>query len=605
MSLLLNDGLGSVLLQDGDGLLETQAGAAPITKLSFLDFSRTFSHAKASPAGVVSDFGFNVISAELRLKHAELVTRGTILVNSTIEKSIWVERVADTLKIYLSSDGISWDIANGVVIYSGLTISEYYLTIEHSNGAIVFFFNGMEVFTILTNLYIYDPTDKSWHVGSFSGGWESSLEVFSWRINIGNIRYGGDHSAIAIPYADSDSYSAGNLFSNNFALMMGDIASNKLYGLGAQLDGLVESKDWCDIPLEDNPLIPHGHGGVVFNRQTRTESVLNVMSEYAACIWQPYKEKVLLSPDKELSADLPFGKDVLTNGDFNSNTGWTEGGSWTISSGVATVNNVSGFDEILSSTIVTENSVDYSCMIVIQSVSGAGIKILIGGVEIMPLEIASGEFRLPYEAIGASSTIEIIAPDGVSAVISSMAVRRLAWLQERWIGSLDIGGPSDRGLPNSIVVSHKESTTSSANWKESETEIGHPLALSGQIPLIKSNLNMYGMPTILQAQNRGIRKISRGIDRVDIKFDVYSEGIMFRVGTIIQLKDDVRGVNILLWVSEITMVDYGVYRVKGIRYDKSHFTLSTTLSYDLILNEDAFPLILEDGGFAFLESSNF
>ncbi len=48
-----------------------------------------------------------------------------------------------------------------------------------------------------------------------------------------------------VPFADSGTYTAGDEFTDNPALCMGELAANPFYGLGVStVDGLAEAKDW-------------------------------------------------------------------------------------------------------------------------------------------------------------------------------------------------------------------------------------------------------------------------------------------------------------------------------------------------------------------------
>jgi hypothetical protein len=80
-----------------------------------------------------------------------------------------------------------------------------------------------------------------------------------------------------------------------------------------------------------------------------------------------------------------------------------------------------------------------------------------------------------------------------------------------------------------------------------------------------------------EATNKANAKLQRMINRVEVSWITTDTGIIYQVADVVQVKNINRGADILAWVKSVEMVDYGRYRVTGMRYDEAHYPTEITL----------------------------
>lgn len=563
-------------------------GGAPYGLLPYGAFEAGTAVVGEPKATIAYDAVFNVSNDECTFEIvATSDTIGTgesvLITNSTesspSDYSITILRDADTLELYLSSDGATWDIANGVDVGT-ITVSEFKFTWERIGSEIITYLNGDETARISTTDSIYDP-ENDYLIGCYdddTSPWYGSVQAFRWCI--GSTRYGSEHDASDTPFADSDSYTAGTVYSENYALFMGDLASSPVYGPGATLDGLSEAKAWCLETLDDDST-SQGTGGIVLAANRRFEAWMNLLGDYAACLWYPYGSDIRIQPDSAIGSERATGQDICEHGEFDASTGWTVN-DWTIGSGVATVDGTQASATSLTRTLTTEYTAEYSVQLEITTISAGSLSVEVDGVEVISAQSTSGTYYGEYTADGGSADIEIIATSDAVATVNTVGVRRLAWLQTQWArNSLNIKGASARELPNSVTVKHLVPDATTPDWVyDPDPSIAvWPGADAGAYQLVSTIMEMPGLPTKAQADNRAVRKLHRMDAKNSYSFIAPDEAVLWRKGDVVDVKRTLRGVSARVWIESVEMRDYGRYLVSGSAYNPLNHTNATTYDH--------------------------
>lgn len=257
------------------------------------------------------DFTFEFTSTA-----ANLTSTAVLLSNTpdATSRSVQVDLVDDDLKLYLSSDGTTWDISNGTVIGT-ITASRFYCEVERIGNEIIYRLGGIEQGRIYTSAALAAGGD--WTVGNYASTLYYDGIIHAWRFMIGKYRYGIDHAVIATPFADSDTYGAGIVYSDKPSLMWNDIAQSIFYGLGATTVGVIESTDWGDELLDDG-VTPRCRVGLTISSPSRAEYWLDILANYANCVWYPDGSDLRIAPDQESTSEAPSGLDIVYNGIFDT-----------------------------------------------------------------------------------------------------------------------------------------------------------------------------------------------------------------------------------------------------------------------------------------------
>lgn len=257
------------------------------------------------------DFTFEFTGTAVNLTSTAVLLSNT---PDATSRSIQVDLVDDELKLYLSSDSTTWDIANGTVIGT-ITASRFYCEMERVGTEIIYRLGGVEQGRIYTTAAL--AAGGAWTIGNYASTLYYDGIIHAWRFMIGKYRYGLDHPVIATPFADSDTYGAGIVYSDKPALMWNDIAQSIFYGLGATTVGVIESTDWGDELLDDG-VTPRCRVGLTISSPSRAEYWLDILANYANCVWYPDGSDLRIAPDQASTSEAPSGLDIVYNGIFDT-----------------------------------------------------------------------------------------------------------------------------------------------------------------------------------------------------------------------------------------------------------------------------------------------
>ena len=492
--------------------------------------------------------------------------------NSAATRSLQVDRDTDDLLLYLSSDGTTWDIANGVNVGT-ITTAKFWLDLERVGNEFVAYLNGAETARIASSAAIFD-SGCAWYLGSYNGGalWEGAVHAF--RLLVGNIRYGAEHEATTSPFADSETYGAQTVYSTNPALMWADMASSNLYGLGATTDGVAYAADYCLDILDAScgTDVQRCETGIVLPANREVEYWLDLLSMYANCIWYPWGSDLRIQPDERVTALAPCGRDILLQGDFDASSEWTQGTGWAIGSGVAAVDGTQAGDSLLSQTLVTESLVEYAVSITITAISAGSIRVEFDGAEVIAAQTAAGTYAALVYPTGTSADLDIIADLDAVATISVASVKRSYYLETKWLpGSLAPSGPSERGTPTSVKANYTIPASDTPNWGTASTVKTSPYAEDGTLPFIQTTLDLPGVFTAGEANNKTVQRVQRMHNRFNAPFTTKYHGLRYRKGDAIQLVSGYRGIDDPVWCESVEMIEPGIFRVSGSKYSNLHF----------------------------------
>lgn len=557
--------------QSNDSQTVTLSGDAVINS-SGLQLDGTGDYATISDNATM-ELGTGELCLEI-VATASSVAAGTATLIShgaAADLGLRLQRDADGLELSISSDGSTYDIANAVSVGT-ITTAEFKFTLERIGDELVAFLDGEEQARIETTDGIFDST-ADWQIGAYSGGDEWAGSVQAIRIKKGGYRYGAEHDALSSPFADSGTYAAGVVYSDNFALHAADIARSTLYGNGATVSGLADSRAWCLENLVEGDLVPQGIGGMTLVSSRPAEYWISILADYANCLWMATATGIEITPDREAGAENPSGQEYCVNGDFDSATGWTADTGWSIGSGVATVDGTQVFPTSLYRVVNNEAGVLYAVKLVISSISAGGIGVVVDEAEAIAEQSSAGTYYGLVTTPAADLELFVSASPDAVGTVSEVSMRRVFWLQDNYLpDSLTMTGPSERNTPNGVKVTHREPSSDTPNWPEGFGQDAIPATKTGEVDLIETTLNMPGYPTFDQAQNKAVRKTARMDKRLAASFVTTDTGILQRKGSFVQISRVLRGVDLQMWVEDVEMVDYGRYRVTGERYSAGHYS---------------------------------
>ena len=223
-----------------------------------------------------------------------------------------IDRIANNLYLYLSSDGQVWDLANGVECgdltnHSPIGTATFRIVVERVGDTFFTWFDGQA--TSFTPIGTSSPTlspratgiydsASEWQIGAVGGAQEWTGVVKSVRLTIGAYRYGGVHPITASPYSDSASYSTGLVYSDNPALCWADLASDAYTGLGATTSGVATAAAYCDGALNGSPAVARCKIGLSIKLSQAVTKHLDRLAAYANAIWFVEGSDLKIVPDQ-------------------------------------------------------------------------------------------------------------------------------------------------------------------------------------------------------------------------------------------------------------------------------------------------------------------
>lgn len=235
-------------------------------------------------------------------------------------KAIRIDRAVDTMLLYLSSDGLNWDIANAVdagTLSSSPLTTNFRFTLERVGNAFITTLDGR----VTSNTQISDagspvgsvsplPTgifdsDAGIELGAHNGTQEWTGKIVSCRLTIGVYRYGGNHDTSNSPYSDSGTY-GNKVYSTNPALCWADLAEDAYSGAGATTTNVATAAAYCDGNMGSSPEVPRAQIGLAIKTNQRVEQWLDRLAAYANCLWFPEGSDLKIVPDQASTQSPEF-----------------------------------------------------------------------------------------------------------------------------------------------------------------------------------------------------------------------------------------------------------------------------------------------------------
>lgn len=505
-----------------------------------------------------------------------IASKGT---SSSPNRSFIVVRVGTELRIFLSSNGTDFDIANSETIYTGLALTsprtEIDLKVEFDGREYIAEVDGLRTWSLRSSATVYDNS-YDFYGGALNGAGSTTFEgaVSAARLTIGSARYFCDHTITNTPFSDSGTYTAGQVYSDNPALCWGDLASSAYYGLGAAVDGVAEAAAWCDSLI----------GGVTERcrvslsiYETRTvESYLDLLATYAESIWLNEGENVKIRPDNPVTVDNPTGADVYTPYTFPSDTSdWTKtnGVVWGGGYYVRAVPSPA-VDGTLSRPVDIEAGVPYVVELDCAAVTVGDFSVTLGGETVIAAQSTAGVYTGEITVVTTSPLPELtlIWHAECNAWVQSLRIRRKIWLENRVMAdTLRLTPDSDLDTPTKVNVLWREPSTTSPTWEEKTASYTLPGVAEGDIPLRELSINMKHVFRQEEAENKAEARCQRLQNRVRVDWTTADQGVIYQKGDAVQVRNTYRGVDITVKLTSTNMSDYGRFPVSGYYYSESHY----------------------------------
>lgn len=258
----------------------------------------------------------------------ETILHATNQSGSPLADVLRLDLVNDSLQLYLSSTGTSWDIASGQdcgEVDRGSPTTRIRWILERIEGAYYSWLNGGQATKIeVSGSPVPSPTPTGLYntavkfvIGENAGSQYLAGNIYSFRVSIGIKRYGHPPPVTNSPYTDSGTYTANYVYSQNPALAWSHLAQNTFYGVSATVSNVEEAADYCDELLTTNDCVGDQKRcqiGLAITQPRKITAWLDQLAFYANAIWFPEGSSLKIVPDKGTST----GTDVVLNGDFSS-----------------------------------------------------------------------------------------------------------------------------------------------------------------------------------------------------------------------------------------------------------------------------------------------
>ena len=130
----------------------------------------------------------------------------------------------------------------------------------------------------------------------------------------------------------------------------------------------------------------------------------------------------------EANAVVPYEQrqfhfdNLITNGTFDADTDWTKGTGWSISGGVASINNTSGSNSNLSQVLSGVNGKTYAVTVTVSNRSGGATLYVYWGNSALANMGSNGTYTFYVTLALGTNTLYITANNGVVADIDNISV---------------------------------------------------------------------------------------------------------------------------------------------------------------------------------------
>lgn len=468
---------------------------------------------------------------------------------SPLSRSLQVDMLGDELLLYLSSDGSTWDICDGLSCGTvvGSPSSIFRLVIERVDNQISTYLDGGTETGVVTTAAIYDGS-ADWEIGACGGAQEWSGVIRSARLTVGAYRYGSPHAITNTPFSDSGNYTAGKVYSEKPALAWNDLAKDPINGLAATTDGVQEAMEYGDSAMDSGA--PRCRLGLVISDPRLVEQWLDQLAMYANCLWFPEGSNLKIIPDKIKDGTNGSGRELYTPAS----------------------------PEVFGSplpTVTTEDGVSYSVSVEITAEATtspmAGISVYFGGDEVIATQSSLGVHGGTVTVSGTSNTIEVVEGAGWDGTWANLSVKRTHRLIDQWLPStLSVTGLPEGDKPNAVLTRYTVPDDVSGAWKQQSFGVMNEDAAAGD-PMVLTTLDLPGVYRIEEASNKAIAKLHREDRKVRVSLISTDEEVVCQPGDTVQVLSTYRGIDAPVWVESSRMTSYGRFQVTGTIYRDKQF----------------------------------
>lgn len=391
--------------------------------------------------------------------------------DASSDRCILITQFATALYVNMSSNGTTWGIASLRNIYntafsSGVTT---YIVIEYDERGYHFYVNGThrDYVASTSDLYASTATIQVGRVSTSAAGAEFKGTITGVRFTKGYNRYGGVHTATALPYADTDSCESGYIYTDTAAAAFAAMVKSPTYGLGSteEITNLLRMFKHNEGALGSS--VDHTLDLVISEPRPTVEWLDQICGTYGETFWFFEGAGVAIRPDRIADSLNPSGWEITTNGDFYDDVAdWTLGSGWSYTG--ATVHSLLaiGSSGTVSQTLgkPTVSGDVYIITMPIDVWLGGSVRCDLDGVTVIEAKSAAGVYTYEFTADGTETSISMIGA-AASVIVSELSLRRKFWRDDTIIaGSLQITPLRNSDAPNRLIASYRKIASGSANW---------------------------------------------------------------------------------------------------------------------------------------------
>jgi hypothetical protein len=483
------------------------------------------------------------------------------------------------LKVDMSSDGTTWDIASGVTIKAGAIVvfDLIDICIEWTGREYIFHVDDEIEHRIASTDSINDASGVTPKFGTAAGGASGFNGLFLCaRLTKNAVRYGGQRAGSdGQPYTDTAAEVAGRVYDDLSILCHRDLSTDPVIGLGAtSYDGIFDAAAWN---REQVGGVDRARLALSVSQVRSTEAWLDALASYAECFWFMDGSGVKVVPDRKVSALNPSGWEMGEYPSFQEGaTGWTLGAGWSYVPSLSLMAASAGTASAISQTVVKdfEPGVTYVAQLALLTASGGSVRLELGGTVLIDYTAVTGVFHsVEFVADGSENgaTLQAYKDAGYTGVITRVSVRRKFWKDADILpGSLEITGLSDTDSPTSVTIDYTQEEINSPNWQKTPSTVRLPGVDTGDVPLIETKVDMEGVYRVEEAANKGNTRVQRMRNRSRVRWKTTDLGIALQKGTVVEVPDLEYGLTVYARVESVDNYEPGRYQVSGIRYYESH-----------------------------------
>ena len=479
-----------------------------------------------------------------------LITNGSTA--SPLSRSLQIDRLGDEILLYLSSDGSTWDIADGLscgtLAATGSPEVVGRLLVERVDNQFSTYLDGGTQTGVVSALALYD-TGEVWTIGAEGSANEADIIVRSARLTIGLARYGSPHAITNTPFSDSGTYTAGTVYSENPILCANNLAKDAVNGLGATTTGVEAAAAYCDTSLDSGA--PRCRIGIAISEPRLVEAWLDqLVITYGNGLWFPEGSDIKFIPDRsQADGQSGSGPELYspTSPEFGSPL----------------------------PTITTEDGVEYSINFTIDTEATTsplvGVAVNFGGTEVIAEKTTAGTHGVRVEASGTSNTIEVIPNGSFDGTWSGLSVKRTHRAITQWMKStLSVQGLPEGDKPNAVQATYNIPDDTSGAWKQNTFPVINAAAAAGE-PIVLTKLSLPGVNRIEEASNKAIAALYRQDSKTRISLVSTDEEFVAQPGDTVQVTKSSRGIDTPVWVESNRMLSYGRHQITGTIYRDNQY----------------------------------